>query len=161
MSNPTPAPDAGVDRRGFARRALTALGALFAALFGIPAAATVADPALRASEGRWVPAGRADDVKDGAALRFTYEVRSGWETRRRAGYLVRAGAEGEDGAEIVGFDARCTHLGCTVRAQDGEFRCPCHGGRFSLEGEPTHSPVTEPLRRFETRVRDGAVEVRV
>lgn len=54
-----------------------------------------------------------------------------------------------DGQEVA-FDARCTHMGCTVLRTDDGFRCPCHGGRFDRAGNPTAGPPKAPLRRVST-----------
>jgi len=148
-------PDA-MDRRSFTRRTLGALGAFFAALFGVPGIAALADPALRSAAGGWAKAAAAADLKEGVAHRFSYEVRAGWERRKETAFLVRKGET------ILAFSSRCTHLGCKVRAKDGAFHCPCHGGVFDLDGQPKEGPVEEPLVRFETRVgEDGQVEVKV
>jgi len=143
-----------LDRRGFFRRMLSGLGALFAAIFGIPSLAAVADPALGEASGRWRKAAAESELVEGEARRFVYDIRAGWEIRKEAGYLVRSGEE------IVAFSARCTHLGCKIRFKEGEFQCPCHGGAFDLRGRPIRNPVTEPLRILETRTVDGRVEVR-
>jgi cytochrome b6-f complex iron-sulfur subunit len=41
----------------------------------------------------------------------------------------------------------CTHLGCVTRYQpdEGLIVCPCHGSRFSLEGEVLAGPAPRPL----------------
>ena len=145
------------DRRGF-------LGALVAALFGIPGLATLLG---RRGGARWIDAGPLDALPDGAAKRFTYPVAAGWERREKTAFLVRRGDT------VAALDATCTHAGCTVRTASapgasagepsgasGAFVCPCHGGEFSLDGEPVKKPVTRPLARLETRVEDGQVKVR-
>ena len=65
------------------------------------------------------------------------------------------------GEEVVAFSATCTHAGCTVRFKEGAFHCPCHGGVFSLDGEPVKGPVERPLERLEARIVGDQVEVKV
>jgi len=138
------------DRRGFALRALGFL----AALFGLPGLAVIADPVLRSATRTWLDVAAAGDLKPGEPKAFSYEVQSGWERRREAGFLLR------HGEQLLAFSARCTHLGCKVRHKKGEFVCPCHGGKFDLQGRPTHKPVTESLVRMETREHNGKIQVR-
>ena len=57
------------------------------------------------------------------------------------------------------LSAVCTHLGCRVRAHRDEFRCPCHQGVFTAEGEPKDGPVTEPLARYTARVKAERIQV--
>lgn len=68
-----------------------------------------------------------------------------------------------DRQELVALDRRCTHLGCRVRAApDDSILCPCHGSRFSREGQPLRGPATRPLRRLRTSVgSQGGVVVHV
>ena len=49
--------------------------------------------------------------------------------------------------EFVAMSAVCTHLGCVVAWQEqaGEFLCPCHGGRFSADGQVLAGPPPSPL----------------
>ncbi|MCL5090658.1 MAG: FAD-dependent oxidoreductase [Patescibacteria group bacterium] len=43
--------------------------------------------------------------------------------------------------------AICTHLGCTITFNKAEqsWDCPCHGSRYSVDGEIIHSPTVRPL----------------
>lgn len=40
----------------------------------------------------------------------------------------------------------CTHLGCIAKRHDnGEFKCPCHGSRFTPEGKVVGGPAPKGL----------------
>jgi nitrite reductase/ring-hydroxylating ferredoxin subunit/uncharacterized membrane protein len=69
---------------------------------------------------------------------------------------------GDGGVQAVG--GICPHQGAPLGEgwlHQGELVCPWHGSRFSLDsGEPAQGPATAPLPCYETRTRDGRVEVR-
>lgn len=68
----------------------------------------------------------------------------------------------EDGLRAVG--GMCPHQGAPMREgwlHRDELVCPWHGSRFHLDtGQPAQGPATAPLPCYETRIRDGRVEVR-
>ncbi|MEM6289965.1 MAG: Rieske (2Fe-2S) protein [Myxococcota bacterium] len=48
---------------------------------------------------------------------------------------------------------RCPHLGCVVR-WDGEMQdlvCPCHGSRFTDDGQVTKGPAKQNLRQMRSQ----------
>lgn len=56
----------------------------------------------------------------------------------------------------------CTHLGCVTRYQPGEgqIACPCHGSRFSLEGDVLAGPAPSPLPWLQVSLSPrGEIEV--
>jgi nitrite reductase/ring-hydroxylating ferredoxin subunit len=68
------------------------------------------------------------------------------------------------GGEIHALAHTCSHLGGPLSKGklEGEIvQCPWHGSRFSIkDGSVVDGPATFPQPCFETRVRDGQIEVR-
>jgi nitrite reductase/ring-hydroxylating ferredoxin subunit/uncharacterized membrane protein len=68
------------------------------------------------------------------------------------------------GGEICAISNVCSHLGGPLAEGDREndtVVCPLHGSRFNLcTGEVIDGPATFPQPRYETRVRDGNIQVR-
>jgi Rieske Fe-S protein len=59
----------------------------------------------------------------------------------------------------------CAHLGCPVRWQvtegEGEFRCPCHGGVYNINGDYLSGPPPRGMYSYVYEVReDGNLYVR-
>jgi glycine/D-amino acid oxidase-like deaminating enzyme/nitrite reductase/ring-hydroxylating ferredoxin subunit len=48
-------------------------------------------------------------------------------------------------------DTTCTHLGCELQWNSAEhsWDCPCHGSRFTYEGEIIEGPAQKPLNKLE------------
>ena len=59
-----------------------------------------------------------------------------------------AGFRDDDGA-LHAVSPVCTHLGCQLNWNSGDrsWDCPCHGSRFSPDGEILHGPAVSPLER--------------
>lgn len=68
------------------------------------------------------------------------------------------------GSRIHALGEACAHLGGPLAdgvVHEDSVTCPWHGSTFALEdGRVLSGPATMPQPRFETRVRDGYVEVR-
>ncbi|WP_277051401.1 ubiquinol-cytochrome c reductase iron-sulfur subunit [Ruania albidiflava] len=72
------------------------------------------------------------------------------------GVEVAVVREGEQ--EVRAFSAICTHQGCTVRAEEEDLHCPCHGSTFALtDGSVISGPAEEPLPEFPVEIQDGNV----
>lgn len=71
----------------------------------------------------------------------------------------------QSGKDVLAVQNRCTHLGHPLhegRVMAGQITCPFHGACFDLRtGTAVSGPAVAPLVRFETRVTDGQVEVRL
>ena len=55
------------------------------------------------------------------------------------------------------LSARCTHLGCMVvwNRDHRMFLCPCHGGKFDVEGRNVEGPPPRPLDLLALRIGDN------
>jgi len=55
--------------------------------------------------------------------------------------------------EVSVFSATCPHLGCVVQwnADEKTFDCPCHGSRFSKEGQVINGPAVSNLKSIEVK----------
>ncbi|MDA0745152.1 MAG: Rieske 2Fe-2S domain-containing protein, partial [bacterium] len=61
--------------------------------------------------------------------------------------------------QVLGFSAVCTHLGCIVRWNESSNRieCPCHGGKFDLQGNITGGPPPEALDALTLRIEGNRI----
>jgi glycine/D-amino acid oxidase-like deaminating enzyme/nitrite reductase/ring-hydroxylating ferredoxin subunit len=91
----------------------------------------------------------ADWIKPG-------DISSEADLKKGEGAVMRDGVSriavyrDEDG-NLHRRSAKCTHLGCVVRFNSFEktWDCPCHGSRFSINGDPINSPAITPLAGVE------------
>jgi len=66
----------------------------------------------------------------------------------------------QDKDRVCAFSAKCTHEGCTVTYLPGQsvIWCPCHDGRFDLNGRVLSGPPPRPLPQYAaTRQPDGGI----
>lgn len=98
----------------------------------------------------WRPVVALADVPEGAAVRFSTPAVEGFVMNR--------------GGDYTALSAVCTHLGCTLRAEQppATLSCPCHRTTFSLSGSVLFHQLSEPpapLPVIPARVRVGMIEV--
>ncbi len=57
---------------------------------------------------------------------------------------------------VIAISMVCTHLGCTVDADENKagFTCPCHGSHYNANGNVLKGPATKALPRFRIEEQD-------
>ena len=57
------------------------------------------------------------------------------------------GAYRDEAGKLHLVNLTCTHMGCELNWNPAErsWDCPCHGSRFSVDGEILHGPAVQPL----------------
>lgn len=63
--------------------------------------------------------------------------------------------------QFLALSAVCTHLGCIVqwKAEQKEFLCPCHAGRFAPDGRVLGGPPPRPLEQYPVTVSDDRLVI--
>jgi menaquinol-cytochrome c reductase iron-sulfur subunit len=141
------------DRRGFILAALYSVGALITAGLGIPAFRYLLRPPRGSQKTQWIDAGNLEELQPGTPEKVSFIQRrvDGWEvvSEKTSAWVVKH----PEGA-ITAFSPWCTHLGCAYHWSENkhEFVCPCHGSRFSVDGQVLRGPAPRPLDRYEVRV---------
>jgi succinate dehydrogenase / fumarate reductase iron-sulfur subunit len=148
-------PDAG--RRNFLTKMTLGIGAVSALMVGGVMASAFVGPSLRKKETLWVPAGKMDDLQVGkvTTLNLNYTEKIGiYEQKNTKPVMVWCQSSDKN---IVVYDSRCTHLGCTVRwdTRQNSFLCACHGGKFALDGSVTAGPPPKPLDHMDYKIDNG------
>jgi cytochrome b6-f complex iron-sulfur subunit len=152
-------------RSSVSRRMLlgAGLGAAAAAALGVAAGAEVerlTNPTppntpsvelIPGDTGAWVAVAAVGSIPIGQVKRFETDFVIGFIRHTSAGFSALSGT--------------CTHMGCLLlwNASDRTFDCPCHGGRFTEQGDSAQgSPFTyKPLPSIQTKVENGQVWVYV
>ncbi|MBW2145842.1 MAG: succinate dehydrogenase iron-sulfur subunit [Deltaproteobacteria bacterium] len=148
-------------RRRFLSRAVQALGGGSAALLTGLLWASTQGPSLVLRERQWVRVGKLSDLAPGQIHNVTisFDVKDGYHTSRVIRPLMVSREAGA--GELVVFQSKCPHLGCTVRWDDrkGLFFCACHGGQFYRDGRVKAGPPPRPLDRYQFKVESGELMV--
>jgi menaquinol-cytochrome c reductase iron-sulfur subunit len=180
MSHLPPSPTTGeinpMPRRSFLSKALaTLIGGILGLIPTIPAVMYFLDPLTRKKRAVGIlgadPEGyfKITSVEalspDGAPRLFSVvaDLRNFWnkfpDTEVGAVYLRKDPETGD----VSCFNARCPHLGCTVKYEDASktYVCPCHSSAFSLDGKRTNDIPPRDMDTLKPKVEpDGSVKVK-
>ncbi len=65
------------------------------------------------------------------------------------------------GGTIVARSLLCTHQGCVVAWQEDiqQYKCPCQGAWFDINGQVISGPTTKPLVEFPVTLVENAARV--
>jgi len=93
------------------------------------------------------------DLTANDALKFTSPPETGFVMKdgggdNAPGKVAFGGYVAKDASGNVNVLAiNCSHLGCSIAwtPADKLFECPCHGSRFTIDGEVAHGPAAFPL----------------
>ena len=151
--------DSDAGRRKFIEIGIYAIAGTITMVSTAALALFTIGPSFRKKRSRWVEVKLENPQRERSTFTrvvLEYETKDGWLTgkARRLAYIKR-----ERGGQIVAISAGCTHLGCIVTWDEAEkvFKCPCHDGRFDVDGKVISGPPPAPLKRHKTRTDNGKI----
>ncbi len=147
-----------MDRREFLKKAVISASVLGAAALGA-VAAFFYPPRIGQRKQQFVYLMEEDDLPRRGVRTVTFSVRSDEHSIAAVNRIYVVG--GEQG--LTAFSPVCTHLGCFVNwdANKKAFLCPCHGGKFDINGQVTGGPPPAPLMKLPLKIEQGKVYVGV
>ncbi len=147
-----------ITRRTFLSYIVGGISGLIAAAVATPLIGYFLSPGWSKSTSHLIPIASTGDITPQEPVFVTYEerIRDGWyiSTLSKGAWVVT-----KDGKEFVAFDPHCTHLNCPFYWDKGKkrFQCPCHDGRFDIDGKVIGGPPPRPLDRLEIIIQDGNI----
>ncbi|HEY7565465.1 MAG TPA: ubiquinol-cytochrome c reductase iron-sulfur subunit [Acidimicrobiia bacterium] len=154
--------EAGVSRRQFFNRAISATFFSFLGVLGIEILAFMW-PKLKGGFGADIDAGAVADLlvatrtsTGGVVPAFIPEARAYVVPTDEANLSDQFEGRGVAAGGLMALYQRCVHLGCRVPwcATSQGFECPCHGSKYDAIGEYFGGPAPRNLDRFEVEVID-------
>lgn len=140
-----------------------ALGGLAGAAVALPAVAFALAPVFEREETIWQAVGPTSEFPPDTYKPVIITIVAGTGESGKSTAYVRGGSPDldETPGEFIAISTRCAHAGCPVRFVEaaGNFICPCHGGVYDFRGKVVGGPPVRPLDRFQTRIRNGQVEI--
>lgn len=150
----------GISRRKFLSYLVGGVSSVIAVVVGAPLVGYFLSPAWKRKPPLLTPIAQVRDIPIDRPVFVTYEqrIRDGWyiTTLSKGAWVVNRG-----GSRVTVFYPRCTHLNCPYYWDEEKqmFLCPCHGGRFDIDGEVLASPPPRPLDRLEFSIEDGSISL--
>jgi cytochrome b6-f complex iron-sulfur subunit len=134
------------DRRGFLQFLLAALGLTALGCFAYPLVRFLS-PSAGAGPGVTVTIDKKDVPVGGSKDLVLNDLPIIVLNRPEKGYIA--------------LSRVCTHLGCLVEYQKGTevLLCPCHGGKFDLDGNVISGPPPQPLPRLTLKVEGNSLVI--
>ena len=135
----------GVDRRALLKAACAGCATFGLAACGGSKAATTA---ATAATGGGSSAGAA-----GKAIATLADIPVGSSISARSPDGIALLLARPTATTVVGFNARCTHQGCTVEPSGKELGCPCHDAVYdAFTGNVLSGPAPAPLHPYPVKI---------
>lgn len=124
-------------------------------LFGVTFLRFLYPSKIKRRELKFYPVMKEEELPRQGVKRVDFPYTENRRTMTFRAFLVNRGGE------IFALSSVCSHLGCLVdwSRHKNEFFCPCHGGKYDIEGKVIAGPPPAPLARMPLKVEGGEVYI--
>lgn len=144
--------------------AIAASNTLIMLLLAVPGLGFLLTPVFRKRGSSWVKIGSAATYSGNEPRKatFKYTSHAGYTQRQKNGFAWIVPSV-DDGDDLTAFSAVCSHTGCNVAWHSEEecFVCPCHAGRYDLQGNVISGPPPRPLTRLPLKLENGNLVIQI
>lgn len=140
-------------RREFLKGLIKGGFAFFALLFGLTFLRFLYPSRIKRDELRFYYVLKEEELPRQGVKKVEFSYKKDRRTMTFRAFLVN------HNKEVFALSPVCTHLGCLVdwSRHKGQFLCPCHGGKYNIEGRVIDGPPPFPLTRIPLKVQDEKV----
>lgn len=148
-----------MDRRNFLSGIVSFFSAGTAALFSLPVLKFLSGTLSDRAESGWYSVTDISRLSEEISkVSYNRILREGWLMRTvQETVWIRRKPDGS----ITAYEPHCTHLGCAYawNETDRLFECPCHGGKYNMDGARVDGPPPRPLDRYEIRMEGNTLKI--
>jgi len=153
--------DENMHRRRFMKLAIGLFNGLIALLLAVPGLGFLLTPVLRKGSESWVKLGALEKFssEQPQKVSFKYVSEVDYSRKEKNGFVWVLTKD----KKLTVFSPVCTHTGCNVawRSSEGKFACPCHEGRYDLDGNVISGPPPKPLTKLTKRIENGQLLIQL
>ncbi len=144
-----------VDRRRFLKRVIKSFFGFVGLVYIILTGLFVYPKKVRKKQTHFFRITSPENLPRRGVRMFFVEVKTPQRQFITRVFIVRSGQQ------LYALSPVCSHLGCLVNwnYNKKEFQCPCHGGRYDIQGRVLGGPPPKPLTRLPLRIEKDSVLV--
>lgn len=142
-------------RRLFVVKSIKAFFALLGAILTSTALLFYYPSRIRKKGVRFFPVTSEEKLPRRGIRMFVFPYEKNGRSLNTRAFIVSSGGR------LFALSPVCSHLGCLVTwsRSEGRFLCPCHGGKYDMEGNVLEGPPPAPLARLPMKVEGNRVYI--
>lgn len=144
-----------MDRREFLSGLIKAFFTAVAAVSGLIALVYTYPAKIRKRKTLFIPVLDEMDIPRRGVKTVRFSYKRGQQLISTRAFVVN------HKGRLYALSPVCSHLGCLVNwhRKKEQFLCPCHGGKYDIEGRVIAGPPPRPLTRLPLKIQKGKLSI--